>query len=139
MYRETERGQENGRAERNTRQKETVRRVFCEMRNHPTAEMVYEKVEETAPGIGRATVYRVLNSLVKNGTAIKVPITDGADRYDITVTPHSHAKCRCCGAVSDVMTEGVLPSVKEDNGFLIEGGTVLYFGLCSACGIRKQK
>ncbi len=139
MYRDDESGAETVRAERNTKQKETVKRIFSAMRNHPTADMVYEKVEEEAPGIGRATVYRVLNSLVKNGTAIKVPITDGADRYDITVTPHSHAKCRRCGAVSDVMTDGVLPSVKDNNGFLIEGGTVLYFGLCAACGVKEQK
>ena len=120
-------------AERNTRQKETVKRVFCAMRNHPTADMVYEMVEADTPGIGRATVYRILNLFVKNGIAIKVPITDGADRYDITVVPHSHAKCRRCGAVIDVETDGLLPKVTKDNGFQIEGGSVQYYGLCPDC------
>lgn len=125
------------RAERNTKQKETVKKVFSSMRNHPTAEMVCDAVAREDPDIGRATVYRVLNSFVKNGFAIKVPVYDGADRYDITVMPHSHAKCRVCGAVIDVMCEPVpdmsCSKITEENGFLIEGCTVLYHGVCAEC------
>ena len=120
-------------ATRNTRQKEVVRTVFEKMRNHPTAEMVCEEVAKTDPSIGRATVYRILNSYVSSGTAIKVPVYDGADRYDITVMPHSHAKCRSCGNVLDVTTSGVLPIVTEGSGFIIEGGAVLYYGVCREC------
>lgn len=120
-------------ATRNTHQKETVWRVFSAMRNHPTAEMVCDEVAKADPKIGRATVYRILNSYVSSGTAIKVPVYDGADRYDITVMPHSHAKCRICGSVLDVSTSGVLPAVKEENGFIIEGGAVLYYGKCREC------
>ncbi len=124
-------------ATRNTRQKETVRRAFEAMRNHPTAEMVCDEVAKTDPSIGRATVYRILNSFVGSGTAIKVPVYDGADRYDITVKPHSHAKCRVCGNVIDVNASGVLPKVTEDNGFIIEGGAVLYYGVCRECSSNK--
>ncbi len=118
---------------RNTRQKEVVRKVFEAMRNHPTAEMVCDEVAKTDPSIGRATVYRILNSYVSNGTAVKVPVYDGADRYDITVKPHNHAKCKSCGNVLDVITSGVLPTVREDSGFIIEGGAVLYYGICREC------
>ena len=120
-------------ATRNTRQKEVVWRTFAKMRNHPTAEMVCDEVAKADPSIGRATVYRILNSYVSSGTAIKVPVYDGADRYDITVMPHSHAKCRKCGNVLDVTTSGVLPTVNEDNGFLVEDGAVLYYGVCREC------
>lgn len=127
-------------SERNTKQKESVKSVFSKMRNHPTAEMVCDAVSEEYPDIGRATVYRVLNSFVKNGYAIKIPVYDGADRYDITVRPHSHAKCRVCGAVADIMSGGelvtdpVVSKVIEENGFLIEGCTTLYYGVCAECG-----
>ena len=123
----------SAKATRNTHQKETVWQVFSALRNHPTAEMVCDEVAKADPKIGRATVYRILNSYVSNGTAIKVPVYDGADRYDITVMPHSHAKCRLCGNVLDVTTSGVLPTVKEENGFIIEGGAVLYYGVCREC------
>lgn len=118
---------------RKTKQKETVIKVFSAMRNHPTAEMVCDEVFKVDPTVGRATVYRILNSLVKDGGAIKVPVYDGADRFDITVTPHFHAKCRKCGAVVDIVAEPKLPKVTDPCGFIIEGGTVLYYGVCSEC------
>lgn len=121
---------------RNTKQKETVISVFSAMYNHPTAEMVCEEVAKADPKIGRATVYRTLNSLVENGEAIKVPVYDGADRFDITVKPHSHAKCRVCGGVIDITAEQKLPTVTESFGFVIEGGAVLYYGHCSECAKR---
>ena len=118
---------------RNTRQKEVIRRVFSAMRNHPTAEMVCDEVAKVDPTIGRATVYRVLNSYLEEGYAIKVPVYDGADRFDITVKPHDHAKCKLCGSVIDVKTEGVLPSVSDESSFFVEGGAVLYYGTCRKC------
>lgn len=120
-------------AERNTKQKDTIRKVFERMRNHPTADMIYEAVIKEDAAIGRATVYRVLNSYVRNGTALKIPVYDGADRFDITLYPHSHAKCRCCGAVEDVVSSAELPLVDDSKGFVIEGGAVLYYGLCFEC------
>ncbi len=132
MYR-PENGAETVKNVRNTRQKDIVRSVFAKMCNHPTADMVYDEVSKQCPSIGRATVYRILNSFVECGIAIKVPISDGADRFDITVRPHSHAKCRICGCVADVMTEDMLPGVSDSFGFLIEQGSVLYTGLCPEC------
>lgn len=120
-------------AKRNTRQKEIVWKAFAAMKNHPTAEMVCDEVAKLDPSVGRATVYRILNSYVSSGTAIKVPVYDGADRYDITVMPHSHAKCKICGNVLDVTTSGALPMVNEDEGFLVEDGAVLYYGVCREC------
>ena len=101
----------NVKSERNTKQKRTVISVFNAMRNHPSAEMVCDEVRLVDPSIGRATVYRVLNSLVEKGLAIKVPIDDGSFRYDITVRQHSHAKCRICGEVSDIVTDGLYPGI----------------------------
>lgn len=124
---------------RNTRQKETVRRVFSAMRNHPTADMVCDEVAKQDPSIGRATVYRILNSYLEEGYAIKVPVYDGADRYDITVWPHDHAKCRLCGSVIDVKTQGELPSVSDESSFLVEGGAVLYYGTCRECSQKIKK
>ncbi len=118
---------------RNTRQKETVRSVFAEMRNHPTADMVYDEVSRQSPGIGRATVYRILKALADSGDVLRVPISNGADRFDFNNSPHSHVKCRGCGSVADVETNGILPTVTDDKGFLIENGAVLYSGLCPKC------
>ena len=122
--------------ERNTRQKETVRRVFMEMRDHPTAETVVEAVRGADPSIGRATVYRVLASMARSGDILRVPVADGADRFDFTLRPHSHIKCDRCGAVGDVFTEqpdDAIPSIQSCDGYRIDRRTVLYYGICPKC------
>ena len=123
---------------RKTWQKEAVYNVFSAMRNHPTAEMVCDSVYRTYPTIGRATVYRILNSFVDSGKAIKVPVCDGADRFDITTYPHSHAKCRVCGNVFDIDADFDMPEVRDSCGFTVENVAVLYFGICCECN-KKEK
>ncbi len=105
------------------------------MHNHPTADMVYDEVIKHYPGIGRATVYRILNSYLESGRAIRVPVYDGADRFDITTTPHNHARCRKCGSVEDIFSSPQLelPTESETDGFTVEGGAVMYYGLCRKC------
>ena len=127
--------------ERNTRQKETVRRIFMAMRTHPTAESVVDAVREADPSIGRATVYRVLAAMANKGEILKVPITDGADRYDFTVEPHNHVKCEMCGAVDDVFTaepDDSIPPIKDSRGYVVTRKTVMYYGLCPICAKENK-
>ena len=122
--------------ERNTRQKETVRNVFMQMRTHPTAESVVDAVQAIDPSIGRATVYRVLAAMAKHGEILKVQVSDGADRFDFNIMPHSHVKCESCGAVDDVFTvepDETIPPIKDCRGFNITRKVVLYYGTCPTC------
>ncbi len=123
------------RATRNTRQKDILWSVFSSMKNHPTADMVFEAAKALYPRIGRATVYRALNSYLNEGLAMRVPVYDGADRFDISTFPHSHAKCKSCGTVEDIFStpQIELPTPPLANGFTVEGGTVMYYGICKNC------
>ena len=70
------------------------------------------------------------------GEILKVPVSDGADRYDFTVEPHNHVKCEMCGAVDDVFTaepDETIPPIRDARGFTITRKTVLYYGLCPDC------
>lgn len=125
-------------AERNTKQKETIRRIFMDMRTHPTAEHVFDEVRRLEPSIGRATVYRTLTSLANNGDILKIPVSDGADRYDFNIVPHSHVKCELCGAVDDVFTsepDDAIPKIVDCRGYIIRRKTVLYYGICPKCAV----
>lgn len=127
--------------ERNTRQKETVRRIFMAMRTHPTAESVVEEVQKYDPSIGRATVYRILTSMAKHGDILKIPVSDGADRFDFNTSPHSHVKCELCGAVDDVFTaepDDDIPEIIDCRGYTILKKTVLYYGLCPKCAASPE-
>ena len=87
---------------RNTLQKKIVFEIFSQMHNHPSAGMVYDKVNEEYPGISKATVYRLLSEAADEGKIQRLKLSDASDRYDITVKKHCHIVCKGCGAVADV-------------------------------------
>ena len=118
--------------DRNTVQKEIIHQALCEMRNHPTAAMVYDRVHLSHPTISRSTVYRVLSRMAEEGKILRLDLAGGDSRYDGETLPHSHVRCRVCGAVAD------LPAVEvgrpaQDGGFLLEDCAVVYRGLCPGC------
>lgn len=127
--------------ERNTMQKEIIYSALCSLANHPTAEDVYERVHAEHQSISKATVYRVLNQLAKNGSALKISITNGADCFDHQTHEHHHARCVCCGRVVD------MPPFRVDipqeyfsacDEIEISGYSLQFNGICRDCKRREQ-
>ena len=121
--------------ERNTVQKNIVYAALLELCNHPTAEMVYDRVHENSPTVSRATVYRILNRLAAQGKILRLS-TDGADHYDHRTDLHRHVQCTICGRVDDVMTKelgDVIKMVTDSRGYRITGGSLLFRGICREC------
>ena len=119
-------------ADRNTVQKEIIHHTLCEMGGHPSAAAVYDRVHRDHPTISRSTVYRVLARMAEEGRILRLELGGSDSRYDGEMTPHSHVRCRLCGAVEDIPLVRVEPPA-EDLGFLLEGCAVVYRGLCPAC------
>ena len=91
------------------------------------------------PNISLGTVYRNLSLLVETGEIRKIT-TDGADRFDATLTPHSHFICKSCGCVLDMMIPIEDPVAEVDR--LWDEGDVEecrfeFRGVCKKC--RKNK
>ena len=124
-------------SKRNTLQKQIVYSTFSDLRNHPSAGMVYEAVLEKYPGISKATVYRLLAEAAEEGKIQRLKLTDANDRYDFTLGRHYHVVCRSCGAVSDVTIDvdgAKLTELAENSeGFLIEDCHVEFSGICDKC------
>lgn len=121
--------------ERNTVQKNMVYAALRELCNHPTAEMVYDRVRENSPAVSRATVYRILNRLAEQGKILRLS-TDGADRYDHRIDVHHHVQCTVCGKVDDVVTRelgDVTALVTDSCGYRLMGGNLLFRGICREC------
>lgn len=122
-------------ADRHTMQKEIIHHTLCRMGNHPTAAMVYDDVHLSHPTISRSTVYRVLARMAEEGKVLRLELAGCDSRYDGEMKPHSHVRCRLCGAVEDLPPVQVeMPA--GDWGFLLEDCSVIYRGLCPAC--RKK-
>lgn len=122
--------------QRNTKQKEIILETLYSMKNHPTAEEVYNAVTILEPHISRSTVFRVLNQLAENGSALKISLMESADRFDFNVNKHSHAICIRCKKVFD------LPYIAfpleyygehNCNGFHVIRYSIMFEGYCEEC------
>ncbi len=102
------------------------------MYNHPTADEVYDAVAVKHPGIGYATVYRVLKALAEEGLIRRVAVANAPDRFDLTVAPHAHCRCDRCGRVNDFELSCNLP-LPDENGFTPTEVSVMVTGICRDC------
>jgi Fe2+ or Zn2+ uptake regulation protein len=122
-------------------QKDIVAETLKSMHNHPTADAVYETVHLTFPSISKATVYRILNQMAQDGTALKVSVPDAADRFDDTCAPHYHVRCLTCGRVEDLTIPLYeLPDIarKDACGFRVTGCSLLFTGVCPKCEAEAE-
>ena len=121
---------------RNTVQKKLIIDALKRLNCHASAGMILKELQETHPEIGRATVFRVLSAMADDGELQRLKFTDDDDRFDVSLHPHSHIICRCCGKVDDVRFDqnpDLKKHVRDSAGFKVEEITIEFKGLCSSC------
>ena len=69
---------------------------------HPSAEKLYQMLQQEHPDISLATVYRNLALFKSQGIIASVATVGGVERFDGNIEPHVHFICSGCGAVLDV-------------------------------------
>ncbi len=126
-------------ARRNTVQQRVIADQLSKLHGqHPTADTVHSALSADYPSISKATVYRALNRMADEGSALKVSVVDGADRFDDTLRPHYHVVCTACGRVDDVEVSDEFASLDlataaSASGYEITGCNLLFKGLCDEC------
>ena len=121
---------------RNTVQCTLVLNAVNELKNHPTADEVYNLIAKEHPSVSRATVYRNLNKLAEEGQLARRVIPGGADRFDYRTDDHYHVRCLKCDRVSDVDMKRLGDLEKQINdahGFEINSHDVVFTGICPDC------
>ncbi len=121
---------------RNTVQRALILEAVQALKNHATADEVYEEIAKKHPSISRGTVYRNLNSLANENYIHKIEIPDGADCFDHRILKHYHIKCTSCGKVFDVemeYMEDLEKSIKDSKGFEFSCHDIMFKGICPDC------
>lgn len=123
-----------------SRQREALLKELRSRTDHPTADMLYQKLREEYPNISLGTVYRNLALLCDLGKIKKIPCGDGSERYDGFLGPHNHFVCSGCGRVIDLEAaeSEVDTKVKNKEIGCVNNYSLIYYGLCKEC-IKKQK
>jgi Fur family peroxide stress response transcriptional regulator len=119
-----------------TPQRQAVYRCLAETDEHPSAEMVYEKVRAQMPNISLDTVNRTLLTFSEIGAAFVVEGTGDVRRFDGNLDNHQHFKCIKCKRIIDFHHEGfdniAIPEGFEEKFELLRT-TVYLEGICDRC------
>ena len=122
--------------ERQTIQKEQVYRALVELGNHPSADEVFACARMMNPRLSKATVYRILNRMADKGEILRVPVADGADRFDHTLPHHYHICCSRCGKITDLFDpelDRILAETVGKSDYEVHSLALLIRGLCPDC------
>lgn len=121
---------------RNTIQRSLVLQTIHQLKNHPTADEVYDEIKKEHPNISKATIYRNLNLLSSLGEIRKLEIPGGPDRFDHWCENHCHVRCEKCGRIFDVdmdFVDGLDKKIKDKHGFFFKEYQILFNGICPNC------
>jgi Fur family ferric uptake transcriptional regulator len=103
-----------------------------------TAEMLLAKLRDDNAGIGRATVYRVIEKLVQCKVLDRIEIAEGERLYRLCRNEghHHHLVCKDCHRVVEFemcLPKAEIERVSRRAGFVIEEHEITLFGLCDRC------
>jgi Fur family ferric uptake transcriptional regulator len=120
-----------------TSQRAKIIEMLMHSPNHIAAEVLYGRVQEQAPDVNIATIYRTLDMLVAEGLANRTTLLDGQFSYAPAIHgAHLHLVCRYCQRSLPV-DEKILATASqyflEQYGFTVDFHHLTLFGVCDAC------
>ena len=116
-----------------TKQRALILAIVQSTTEHLTAEQIFLEAKKQMPTIALATVYNSLNYLCENHLIEKIGFTGQTDRYDKMLVRHDHKLCERCGAISDVIIDGLKEYIEKKNGDGILSYDLTVHHLCSSC------
>lgn len=123
-----------------TPQRLAVYKALLETDEHPSAEMVFQRVRGVFPSISLDTVNRTLLTLSEIGAAFVVEGSGDAKRFDGNLENHQHFKCVKCKRIFDFHHKPFddIPVPKSiGRKFTILRKTVYFEGICDLCEESK--
>ena len=116
-----------------TKQRALVLKIVRSAQGHLTAEEIFGEAKKELPGIALATVYNSLSYLCENGMIEKISIKGQTDRYDKMLVRHDHRLCDRCGAISDVIIDGLHEYIEKQGGASVLSYDLTVHSLCPKC------
>ena len=109
---------------------------------HFTADDIIKALSEKGSSVGKATVYRHLDKLIKSGRVRKYIVDEGSSAcFEYLDDSHGchehyHLKCSSCGQLLHVRCEyldEVSSHIFEHHGFEISPEKTVLYGICEKC------
>jgi Fur family transcriptional regulator, ferric uptake regulator len=121
-------------ATRDTRQRRAIRAAFLGTDRPLDPTEVLALAATGHSGLGIATVYRNIKSLLEEGWLTPVELPGEVTHYELAGKEHHHHfHCRTCGKVYEL--NACLPNVQKlaPQGFHVAGHDLTLYGACREC------
>lgn len=125
---------------RDTRQKRAIRNAFEQADRPLSPEQARAAAARESDGLGIATVYRTVRSLLDDGQLTAVDVPGRGTYYELAgKSHHHHFACEDCGEVFEL--EGCTSEVRGrlPRGFRARGHDVTVFGTCPDCAAPTRR
>jgi Fur family peroxide stress response transcriptional regulator len=125
-----------------TPQRRAVLRILAASEDHPSVEMIYDKVRREFPTTSLATIYKTVTLLRQLNEVLELGFPEGSNRYDgHRPYPHPHVICTQCRKIIDPDLERLTDLKNElvaETGFQITSHRLDFFGICPDCQTKTD-
>ena len=133
----------------NTRQKQIIYEFLANNSDvFMSCDEILDSLKASGSPVGKATLYRFLDSLVSSGDARKVvdeSKKSAAYRLvdkSMNCDGHMHLKCTCCGSLVHLgcdFMNSVGQHILEHHQFKIDNSKTMIYGLCGDCSEKEEE
>ena len=119
-----------------TPQRLALYRELVSTDQHPSPEILFERVREQMPTLSLATVYKAVDTFRSLGVVQDVSPLHDRMRLDANLDPHHHLICVDCKQVIDLSSDildGLKVPGEQAAGFEVFTHSVQFSGRCPAC------
>jgi Fur family ferric uptake transcriptional regulator len=122
-----------------THQREVVADAVFGAEGHLSVDDIADKLRERGEGIGKATIYRTLDLLVRSRLVAEHDFGEGFKRYEHRLSNrpiHEHLICLECGKVVEFESDELFRvenNVRREYGFVPVRRRLEIYGLCKEC------
>ncbi len=122
-----------------TQQREVVADVVFDSSEHLSVEDIEARLRTRGERIGKATIYRTMEILVRSGLVVEHDFGEGFKRYEHLFgqqPEHEHLICTNCGHVTEFQRpeiHRIQEEVAREHGFLPTRHRLEIYGLCANC------
>lgn len=122
-----------------TQQREAVAEIVFTSRGHLSVDDIEQHLRESGERIGKATIYRTLDLLVKSKLVDEHDFGEGFKRYEHRLSRepiHEHLICLECGTVIEFRSDevGIVEErVRQEYDFSPARHRLEIYGLCGEC------
>lgn len=122
-----------------TQQREAIAQVVLSSSEHLSVEEIEARLREAGDKIGKATIYRTLDLLVRSRLVVEHDFGEGFKRYENRLSQgpvHEHLICLECGRVTEFESwevQDVQNRVTQQHGFKPLRHKLEIYGLCRPC------